>query len=127
MRKLANEELNRLTVEAYQESVKMPVAILLDNVRSLNNVGSAFRTGDAFRVDQILLTGITGQPPHREIQKTALGATENVSWNYFKSTSEAINELKKEGWTIVSIEQVNDSQDLRGFMPAPGDKYCWSS
>ncbi|MEM8894164.1 MAG: TrmH family RNA methyltransferase [Bacteroidota bacterium] len=125
MRKLQNEELDRLSVEDFQSSIKMPVCLLLDNVRSLNNVGSAFRTGDAFRIDKIILTGITGQPPHREIQKTALGATDNVTWQYEKTTSEAIDKLKQEGWTIASVEQVEESQDLRSFVPEEGAKYCF--
>jgi 23S rRNA (guanosine2251-2'-O)-methyltransferase len=125
MRKLKNEELDRLSPEDFRQSQKLPVRVLLDNVRSLNNVGSAFRTSDAFRVDQIILTGITGQPPHREIQKTALGATDNVDWRYEATTTEAIAKLKAEGWTIVSIEQVDQSMSLDTFTPDPGQKYCF--
>lgn len=125
MRKLKNEELDRLSPEEFKQSQKLPVRVLLDNVRSLNNVGSAFRTSDAFRIDQIILTGITGQPPHREIQKTALGATDNVDWCYEKTTVDAIKRLKAEGWTIVSIEQVDQSVSLDTFSPDPDHKYCF--
>lgn len=125
MRKLKNEELDRLTPDEFRQSQKLPVRVMLDNVRSLNNVGSAFRTSDAFRVDQIILTGITGQPPHREIQKTALGATDNVDWSYVPSTTEAIAKLKEEGWTIVSIEQVDQSIGLDAFSPEADKKYCF--
>ncbi|MEQ9299286.1 MAG: TrmH family RNA methyltransferase [Cyclobacteriaceae bacterium] len=125
MRKLKNEELDRLSPEAFRQSQKLPIRVLLDNVRSLNNVGSAFRTSDAFRVDQIILTGITGQPPHREIQKTALGATDNVDWCYEKTTAEAIAKLKADTWTIVSIEQVDQSVSLDIFMPDADQKYCF--
>ncbi|HNC30287.1 MAG TPA: TrmH family RNA methyltransferase, partial [Cyclobacteriaceae bacterium] len=88
MKKLKLEELGRISVEEFKEAEKLPVCIVLDNVRSLHNVGSAFRTADAFRVEKIILTGITGTPPHREIQKSALGATESVAWEYFESASE---------------------------------------
>ncbi|MEQ8713616.1 MAG: TrmH family RNA methyltransferase [Cyclobacteriaceae bacterium] len=125
MRKLKNEELDRLSPEAFRESKKLPIRILLDNVRSLNNVGSAFRTGDAFRVDHIILTGITGQPPHRDIQKTALGATDNVEWYYEKTTGEAIANLKVDGWKIISIEQVDQSISLDEFSPEANEKYCF--
>ncbi len=125
MRKLQNEELGRLSVEDFRNSTKMPVCLILDNVRSLNNVGSAFRTGDAFRVEKIILAGITGQPPHREIQKTALGATDNVEWQYEKTTSGAIKRLKEEGWIVASIEQVEGSEDLTQFEPNLDAKYCF--
>ena len=94
MKKLKLEELGRISVNEFKEAEKIPVCILLDNVRSLHNVGSAFRTADAFRIEKIYLTGITGTPPHREIQKTALGATESVAWEYVESSVRAIQNLK---------------------------------
>ena len=125
MRKLKNEELGRLSPEAFRQSQKLPIRVMLDNVRSLNNVGSAFRSGDAFRIDQIILTGITGQPPHREIHKTALGATDHVDWCYEATTLDAITRLKAEGWTVVSIEQADQSIALDSFTPDPQLKYCF--
>lgn len=124
VKKLKLEELGRISVEAYKEAEKIPVCILLDNVRSLHNVGSAFRTGDAFRVEKIYLTGITGQPPHREIQKTALGATESVSWEYIKDESQIIHQLKNEGYVIVAVEQTSESIPLQTFQPRANKKYC---
>src|SRR3954469_7228339 len=105
MRKLANEELERKSVEEFKMSSKTPVIIVLDNVRSLNNVGSVFRTADAFLIEAIYLCGITGSPPHKEIQKTALGATETVAWQYFKTTTEAMTVLKNNNYKIYAIEQ----------------------
>ena len=96
MRKLLNEELNRLEVNAYKEAKKIPVAVVLDNVRSMNNIGSVFRTSDAFRIETIFLCGITAVPPHKEIHKTALGATESVAWQHFEHTRAAIEYLKGE-------------------------------
>jgi len=111
-RKTENDELERLSIEEFKSSGKRPVAIVLDNIRSRNNVGSAFRTSDAFRLNHICLCGITPHPPHRDIYKTALGATDSVDWKAYDQTIEAIHELKAEGWTIVSIEQVDDSEKL---------------
>ncbi|MEN8155390.1 MAG: RNA methyltransferase [Bacteroidota bacterium] len=105
MRKLQNEELDRLSVDAFKESKKIPVMVVLDNVRSQNNIGSVFRTADAFRLDGIILCGITATPPHREIHKTALGATESVDWEYREETTVAISELKEKGYRILSVEQ----------------------
>ncbi|MEN8249161.1 MAG: RNA methyltransferase [Bacteroidota bacterium] len=124
MRKLKNEELDRLSVEEYKEAKKSPIIIVLDNVRSMNNVGSAFRTGDAFRVEKIILTGITAKPPHREIHKTALGATESVTWEYFEDTLQAIKHLKDEGYKILAIEQADESVLLNQFKPDKNDKYA---
>lgn len=124
MRKLKNEELVRLTQEEFKASSKSPLVVVLDNVRSMNNVGSAFRTCDAFLIERIILTGITAQPPHRDIHKTALGATESVDWEYEKSTVEAIQKLKQEGYQIISVEQAEDSVALNEFVPAPEQKYC---
>lgn len=124
MRKLNMDELNRLSVEEFKKVRKSPIVIVLDNVRSLNNVGSAFRTSDAFLVEKILLCGITGQPPHKEIQKTALGATESVSWKYFESTKEAIEFLKSDGYLICAFEQVDQSTNLNTFCPDKNLKYA---
>lgn len=124
MKKLSLEELGRVSVEEFKDSAKIPVCLLLDNIRSLHNVGSAFRTADAFRIEKIYLTGITGTPPHREIQKTALGATESVAWAHFENTSDALNKLKAEGYTIVIIEQTTDSIPLQTFEAQAGAKYC---
>lgn len=111
-RKTENDELGRLSIEAYKSSVKRQVTVILDNIRSRNNVGSVFRSSDAFRVEQVCLCGITPQPPHRDIYKTALGATESVSWKAFDKTMDAVDELKNGGWKIISIEQVDDSEQL---------------
>ncbi|MEQ8924290.1 MAG: RNA methyltransferase [Fulvivirga sp.] len=124
MRKIPNEELDRKSVEEFKAANKIPVVILLDNIRSLNNVGSAFRTSDAFLVEKIYLGGITGTPPHREIQKTALGATESVEWEHVADVKEAVSRLKKEGYTIISIEQVENSISLEKFEPKTDEKYC---
>src|SRR5688572_16232803 len=101
MKKLKLEELGRMSIDAFKTAEKLPAVILLDNIRSLHNVGSAFRTADAFRIEKILLTGITGTPPHREIQKSALGATESVPWEYHEQPSVIAKKLKDEGYTIV--------------------------
>jgi len=122
MRKLANSELNRLSLEDYRSASKMPVIIVLDNVRSLNNIGSIFRSADAFRVEAIFLCGITACPPHREMSKTALGATESVKWKYFKETIQAVDELKKNGYRIVAIEQADNSIMLDKWNPDHQDK-----
>lgn len=112
MRKLKLQELNRLSPEEYQQANKLPIVVVLDNVRSLNNVGSAFRTSDALSVEKLYLCGITGTPPHRDIQKTAIGAQEVVEWKHFDDTLDAIKELKNEGYTIASVEQTEDSTSL---------------
>jgi 23S rRNA (guanosine2251-2'-O)-methyltransferase len=115
MRKLANDELNRKSIEDFKNSGKAPFIIVLDNVRSLNNIGSVFRTADAFLVKAVYLCGITATPPHREIQKTALGATESVVWEYFNNVSDAIEILKKNDISIVAIEQAEGSVALDNF------------
>jgi tRNA G18 (ribose-2'-O)-methylase SpoU len=122
MRKLANSELNRKSVEEYKELEKNPCVVVLDNIRSLNNIGSVFRTSDAFLVKKIYLCGITATPPHREIQKSALGATESVDWEYFSNTVDAIKQLKEEGYTIYSVEQVDDSIKLDELSISETDK-----
>ncbi|MDN3669156.1 RNA methyltransferase [Echinicola jeungdonensis] len=124
MKKLSMDELNRLSVDEFKEKPKIPLVIILDNIRSLNNVGSAFRTSDAFLVQKIYLCGITGKPPHRDIQKTALGATDSVDWEYVKDTTEAIENLKKEGFVICSLEQVDKSIKLNDFRPEKDGKYA---
>jgi tRNA G18 (ribose-2'-O)-methylase SpoU len=115
MQKIKNEELGRKTIEEFKSSEKMPIILVLDNVRSLNNVGSAFRTADAFLLGSIYLCGVTGQPPNKEIEKTALGATDTVNWKYFKTTTEAIEELRKMGFRIYAVEQVEGSIKLQNF------------
>ncbi len=124
VKKLKLEELGRISPTEYKKAEKLPVTILLDNVRSLHNVGATFRTADAFRIEKIYLTGITGQPPHREIQKTALGATESVDWEYASDSVSLVQKLKSEGYTIVVIEQTSESLSLENFQPAPRAKYC---
>ena len=96
-RKLKLDELNRVSVEEFKSQKKLPIIVVLDNIRSLNNVGSFFRTSDAFNIEEVYLCGITAQPPHREIQKTALGATESVEWMYFETAEQALDKLKKKG------------------------------
>ncbi len=113
--KLTVEELGRKTVEEFKQAKKYPIVVVLDNIRSMNNVGSIFRTCDAFLVERILLCGITPQPPHRDIQKTALGATESVEWKYEKSTIDAVKQLKEEGYTILSVEQTHNSLALNNL------------
>src|SRR5687768_6405825 len=124
MKKLKLEELGRISIDEFKAAEKLPVSILLDNVRSLHNVGSAFRTADAFRFDKIYLTGITGTPPHREIEKTALGATQSVAWEYAESTADLVRKLKDDGYIIIIIEQTSSSVQLQQFSPENGCKYC---
>ena len=124
MRKLKNSELERKTVDEFKATQKYPVYVVLDNVRSLNNVGSAFRTADAFLVQGICLCGITACPPHREIHKTALGATDSVEWTYYAHTRQAIEALKKEGYKIISVEQAENNTELTDFKPLPNQKYA---
>lgn len=108
MRKLKNSELNRLNVEQFKSIEKIPLTIVLDNIRSLSNVGSVFRTSDAFLVKEIILCGITATPPHKEIQKTALGATESVDWQYKESTLEVVKDLQSKGITVWAVEQADE-------------------
>lgn len=124
MKKLKLEELGRISVDEFKEVEKLPVCIVLDNVRSLHNVGSSFRTADAFRIEKIFLTGITGTPPHREIQKSALGATESVDWEYVEDSAEAVKNIKASGYEIIIIEQTTASKPIHEFVPANGKKYC---
>jgi len=124
MRKLLNSELERKTTEEFRKSHKAPFIIVLDNVRSQSNVGSVFRTADAFLTEAIYLCGITATPPHREIQKTALGATESVSWRYFASTAEAVAELKARGYIIIAVEQAEGAVELQDMVTEQGKKYA---
>ncbi len=118
------DELQRTDVESFKKQQKTPIAIVLDNVRSMHNVGSAFRTADGFAIEKIYLCGITGTPPHREIEKTALGATQSVTWEYAKDTNEVIDQLRSEGYTIVAIEQAENSVLLHEFQPDSSKKYA---
>ena len=115
MRKLSMDELNRISKEDFEKAEKLPIIIVLDNIRSLSNVGAFFRTADAFRIEELLLCGITACPPHREIHKTALGADETVKWRYFKTTEAACQQLKEEGYHIYAVEQVEGSIPLQDF------------
>lgn len=120
--KLSMEQLGRMSVDEFKSSEKSPLIIIADNVRSMHNVGSIFRTSDAFLVEKIYLCGITPTPPHREIQKTALGATESVDWQYVENTLDVINQLKKEGWTILALEQTTNSVMLDELKVEKGEK-----
>lgn len=124
MSKLKLDELNRATVEEFKQQQKLPVTVILDSVRSMHNVGSIFRTSDGFAVERILLCGITARPPHREIEKTALGATQSIDWDYFEDVTKAISSLKNEGYQIIAIEQASGSQMLNTFSPVAGQKYA---
>lgn len=122
MRKLTNDELPRLTVDDFKQADKMPIVVVLDNVRSCNNVGSVFRTSDAMLVSKICLCGITATPPDKEIHKTALGAENTIDWEYYKETNEAVELLRKDGYTIIAIEQVEGSISLNEYQPDRGEK-----
>ncbi len=124
VRKLSNDELGRMSVDEFRDSSKQPIVVVLDNIRSMHNVGSIFRSADAFLMERIILTGITACPPHREIQKTALGATESVEWTYVEKSVDAIRELRAEGYTIVVIEQTDPVTELNSFIPEKNKKYA---
>ncbi|MBO5351548.1 MAG: RNA methyltransferase [Alistipes sp.] len=124
MRKITNEELMRPSVEEFGRMEKMPVVVVLDNVRSMQNVGAFFRTGDAFAVEKIILCGITATPPARDIHKTALGAEMTVAWSYCEQTAEAVTRLKEEGYRVLSIEQVEGAVMLNDFRAEEGVKYA---
>jgi tRNA G18 (ribose-2'-O)-methylase SpoU len=115
MKKLSLEELNRISPEEFKKADRRPVVVILDNVRSLNNIGSIFRSCDAFLIDKLYLCGITAQPPHRDIQKTALGATESVVWEYAENTLEIVKKLKSESYKVYSVEQADKSTKLQDF------------
>lgn len=123
MRKLLNSELERLTAEEFRGAAKTPMVLVLDNVRSLNNIGSVFRTADAFLVEKIYLCGITATPPHKDIRKTALGATESVTWEYRKDAVALIRELSKDHHCL-AVEQTEQAIWLQDFEPQPGIKYA---
>jgi len=125
MKKLSMEQLQRISAEEYKQAQKFPVAIVLDNVRSMMNIGSVFRTADAFRVEKIFLCGITAQPPHKEIHKTALGATESVDWIYYENAADAIEHLQENDFQVIALEQTSESKDLRNFKPLTNTKYAF--
>ena len=122
MKKRSMEELQRISAEEFKSSEKIPVVIILDDVRSAYNVGSIFRTADAFRVERIYLCGISARPPHKDISKTALGATESVDWEYFSDVMDAAHDLRAKGYLLYMVEQAHESIDLRSFHPAQGTK-----
>ena len=125
MKKKSIFDLHRVSQEEFKHLEKIPLVVVLDNVRSLNNIGSVFRTSDAFLLSRIYLCGITATPPHREIHKTALGAEESVDWQYFEETTDAVKALKAEGYTIISVEQVENSISLETFAITSGEKYAF--
>jgi tRNA G18 (ribose-2'-O)-methylase SpoU len=116
--------MTRLSIEEFQQAQKMPLTVVLDNVRSMHNVGSVLRTADAFRVEEVLLCGITGTPPHPEIHKTALGAEDSVTWRHVASTVDAVSELKQRGYVVLSVEQAEGSTMLHHFEPASACRYA---
>ena len=124
MRKLKNEELGRKSIAEFRKADKTPIVIVLDNIRSLHNVGSVFRTADGFLITAVYLCGITAQPPHREIQKTALGATESVEWKYYSNTVDALMELAEQGYKLVAVEQAEDSIGLSDFKVEREHRYA---
>ena len=121
--KLTMEELHRISVQEFKEAEKLPLTVVLDNVRSQNNIGSVFRTGDAFRVERICLCGICSTPPHRDIHKTALGAEDSVDWTYYEETADCIRELKTQGYKVYAIEQVDDSIKLDNLSALNGSTF----
>ena len=124
MRKLKLDELNRASVAEFKAGEKLPVVVVLDNVRSMHNIGSIFRTADGFAVEKICLCGITARPPHREIEKTALGATQSINWIYYAEPLGAIKQLREEGYRIIAVEQAENSIMLQNFNIIEGEKYA---
>ncbi|MDO5972174.1 RNA methyltransferase [Flavivirga aquimarina] len=124
MRKLKNSELDRLSIDAFKQAKKTPIIIILDNIRSLNNIGSVFRTSDAFLIEKIYLCGITATPPHKDIHKTALGSTDTVDWEYIENTMDLVEKLKTENIKICSIEQAENATMLNNFKIEPNTKYA---
>jgi 23S rRNA (guanosine2251-2'-O)-methyltransferase len=122
--KLSMDQLSRLKPEEFKQTEKFPLVIVLDNIRSMMNIGSVFRTADAFRVEKIILCGITACPPNKEIHKTALGATESVDWEYFENTCHAVNQLRNAGYMVYSLEQTTDSISLNDFKPDNNYRYA---
>ncbi len=125
MRKLSNDELLRKSPEEFKEAKKTPLVLILDNVRSLNNVGAVFRTADSFLLESVYLCGITGTPPHKDIQKTALGATDTVEWKYYKQTIDAVSELKQKNYRVYAIEQAENSIMLNKFTALHNQKIAF--
>lgn len=124
MRKLELDELNRLDYDGYRAAPKLPLVVILDNIRSMYNVGSVFRTADAFRTQGLYLCGITATPPHREIQKTAIGATQSVEWTYKESVAEACQQVKAEGYQLIGVEQTDESVPLQQFSVETDQAYA---
>ncbi len=124
MRKLKTEELGRVGIDDFKKQEKLPLVVILDHVRSMHNIGSIFRTSDGFAIEKIYLCGITAQPPHREIEKTALGATQSIEWAYSADVCDAIKELKNDGYTIIAIEQAENSTMLNNYDPDNSKKYA---
>lgn len=124
MRKTKNSELKRKSIEEFKKAKKTPITIVLDNIRSLNNIGSVFRTADAFLIESIHLCGITATPPNKDIQKTALGATESVSWEYFEETIDSISYLKNNSYEIIAVEQASENVKLNEFKPGKNKKFA---
>lgn len=124
MRKLKTEELGRVGIDDFKKQEKLPLVVILDNVRSMHNIGSIFRTSDGFAIEKLYLCGITAQPPHREIEKTALGATQSIEWAYSADVCDAIKELKNDGYTIIAIEQAENSTMLNNYDPDKSLKYA---
>jgi len=124
MRKLKNSELDRLSVDEFKDTKKTPIIIILDNIRSLNNIGSVFRTADAFLIEKIYLCGITAQPPHKDIHKTALGSTDTVAWEYAENTLDVISKLQNENVQICAIEQAENATMLHNFNSKPDTRYA---
>ena len=124
MKKLKNSELDRISIEEFKKSKKIPITILLENIRSAHNIGSVFRTADSFLINEIILCGISAQPPNKDIRKTALGSSESVEWRYEKNIDKAIKKLKDEGNKIISVEQTTNSISLENFKPSNKNKYA---
>lgn len=122
MRKLKNSELDRLSVDEYREIVKTPITVVLDNIRSCNNIGSVFRTSDALLIEKVILCGITATPPNKDIHKTALDAEKSVPWEYFEETEDAVLRLKEAGYIVFAVEQVENSISLPNFIPEKDQK-----
>ena len=122
MRKLKNTELDRLSVDEYKEIEKTPITVVLDNIRSCNNIGSVFRTSDALLIEKVILCGITATPPNKDIHKTALDAEKSVPWEYFEETEDAVQRLKENGYRVFAVEQVENSISLPDFTPEKGQK-----
>lgn len=125
MRKLQLDELNRLNIEEFQKSEKLKAVVVLDNIRSMNNVGSAFRTADGLAIEKLVLCGITATPPHKEIHKTALGAQDSMSWEKHENTSKALIKLKEEGYILIALEQTDESTELQNFKYDSNNKYAF--